>query len=117
MKLLIAGSRSIMSYAQVEKYVDLFFGGFIDEVVSGTARGADQLGEKYAKKHKIKIKRFPADWDLYGPRAGYLRNVKMANYCDAAIIFWDGKSPGSENMIEILKEKGIPYKVVRRVNA
>ena len=44
-------------------------------VVSGAARGADQLGEQYAKVREYELSRFPADWDGLGKKAGYVRNI------------------------------------------
>jgi len=74
------------------------------EIVSGRARGIDILGERYAKENNLKLKLFPADWDQYGKRAGYLRNKQMAEYADALILIWDGKSRGSQMMLELAKQ-------------
>lgn len=107
LKVIIAGSRSITSYELVLRaIIESKF--VIAEVVSGTARGVDRLGERYAKENNLKVKRFPADWDTYGKKAGYLRNMKMADYCDAAIVLWDGSSPGSKSMFDIMKRAGKP---------
>lgn len=106
MKTIIAGSRSITDYEIVKKAIET--SGFtISTVVSGTANGVDKLGEQYAKEKHIKIKKFPADWNTYGKRAGYLRNVQMAEYADACIIVWDGESKGSLHMYNIAMEKGL----------
>ena len=51
----------------------------------------------------------PAQWDLYGRAAGPIRNAQMADYADAAIIIWDGKSPGSLNMIKEVKKVNKPH--------
>lgn len=107
MKVVIAGSRTIEEYKQVAEAVTL--SGFkISEVVSGGARGADQLGEKYALANCIPFKVFFADWDTYGKRAGPIRNSQMAKYADAAIVVWDGKSSGSKNMIEQMSRLNKP---------
>ena len=76
----------------------------IDEIVSGAARGADILGERYGIEHNIPIKRFPADWGKYGKGAGFIRNEQMGNYADYLIAFWDGKSRGTFHMIEYMKK-------------
>ena len=83
----------------------------ITEVVSGTAIGADRLGEKWAIANGIPIKEIPADWNRYGNAAGPMRNKAMAEYADAAIVVWDGKSPGSRNMVENMIRKKKPYYV------
>lgn len=95
MKVIIAGSRGITDYAIVERAIRE--SGFqITEVVSGTARGVDRLGERWAAEHGIPVAPFPADWKI-GKNAGILRNAQMAEYAEAAIIIWDGSSNGSPN--------------------
>jgi len=69
------------------------------EIVSGHANGADKLGERYAKENNLKLTLFPANWDLNGKSAGYIRNYEMAKYADVLIAFWDGKSKGTMDMI------------------
>ena len=77
------------------------------EIVQGGAKGADALGKLYADRHKVKMTEFSANWDLYGKAAGIIRNSEMADYSDACIVFWDGISKGSKNMIETAKKKGL----------
>ena len=78
----------------------------IIRVVSGCARGADQLGEKWAEAHGIPVDRFPADWSKYGKSAGYRRNVEMSEHAQALIAVWNG-SPGTKHMIDIARQKGL----------
>lgn len=80
----------------------------ITEVVSGTAAGADRMGERFARLHGLPIARFPADWERYGKKAGMLRNKEMANYSDGVICVWDGISPGTKGMIDYCKVKLVP---------
>ena len=44
------------------------------------------------------------DWDKYGKSAGYIRNTEMAEAGDILVAFWDGKSKGTEHMINIMKK-------------
>lgn len=106
MKTIIAGSRSITDYnilLQVMEEID--FG--ITEIVSGTAKGTDSLGERYAIENNIPLKKFPADWNKWGKVAGRIRNGQMNMYADALILLWDGKSRGSKHMLEIARERGL----------
>lgn len=115
MKLIIAGSRTFGSglsdFDCMESNL-LDCVGKVDEIVSGTARGADSFGEIWARMHNVPIKKFRPDWDADGKRAGILRNQQMADYADEAFVFWDGKSKGSKNMIEEMKKRGKPVHVV-----
>lgn len=116
-KVIIAGTRDFNDYAFLKKNVDYFLQGINPnneeiEIVSGNARGADKLGERYAKEHNLPVKLFPANWDKYGKRAGYLRNQEMANYSDVLIAFWDEKSKGTKHMIDIAKKQDLTVIVV-----
>lgn len=107
MRVIIAGSRNIEDFNLVLKAVkESKFD--ITEVVCGKASGVDTLGERWGKENSKTVKYFPADWKTYGKKAGYLRNVDMAKYAEAAIIVWDGKSPGSKMMADICKIKNFP---------
>ena len=84
------------------------------EIVSGTARGVDQLGERYALERGLKLKKFPANWDKYGRKAGYLRNKEMAEYARILIAFWDGKSKGTKHMIDLAQKYGV-FIIIERI--
>lgn len=106
MRVIIAGSRSIDNYDLV-KHCIAQSNFTITTVVSGTARGVDKLGERYAKENNIPIKQFYPNWDAYGKSAGYKRNALMAENADALIILIEGNSKGSTHMYNIAKEKGL----------
>ena len=89
-------------------------------IISGHARGADTLGEQFAKEFHLPLVLFPADWDKNGKSAGYARNVDMAKFAiedpnsqGILIAFWDGKSKGTEHMIETAKKRGLEIVVHR----
>lgn len=99
MKTIIAGMRDFHDYNSLLIAVARS-GRVITEVVSGCAKGVDALGEKWGHDHCVPVKKFPADWDKHGKAAGPIRNRQMAEYADALIAIWDGKSRGTKNMIE-----------------
>lgn len=104
MKLLIAGTRTFTDYMLLKESVCNYIRHInpidITMIISGGANGADRLGELFAFKNKIPLKIFNADWKTHGKSAGPIRNALMAEYCDNAIIFWDGESKGTKNMID-----------------
>lgn len=112
MKICIAGSRTLNPTPQEIDYI-LFKHGFlrtdISEVVSGCAKGADKAGEAFADFYQIKKQLFPADWSRLGPAAGPIRNKAMAEYSDGAIIWWDGESKGTKNMVDHLTKFQKPF--------
>ena len=81
-------------------------------IISGGARGADSLGEQYARLRNYPLIVMKADWDKYGKRAGYLRNEDMAKVADAVVCFWDSKSRGTGHMINLTKSIGTPVHVI-----
>ena len=112
MKVIIAGSRSIEDYHYKDLIKMINRSNYdISEIVSGCAIGADRLGEKYANYKSIPIKKMPANWNEYGKVAGHIRNKQMADYADAAIILWDGVSPGTKNMIAHMNKLNKPYQL------
>ena len=109
MKLIIAGSRTFTDYKKLCEVCDQFLQGQTDvEIISGAYyKGADRLGEQYAKERGYEITKLPADWKRFGRAAGPKRNEQMANYADALIAFWDGKSRGTLNMMNIATRLGL----------
>lgn len=112
-KVIVAGGRDFSNYALCKNALDKLYPTTDFDVVSGKARGADTLGERYAKEHGRCIHEFPADWDTYGKRAGYLRNSDMADFADVLVAFWDGSSKGTKHMIDLARRKGLVVHVVR----
>lgn len=129
-KIIIAGSRGFNDFVLLAEKMD-FFTSRLEavEVVSGTASGADTLGERWAKERGHGAKQFPAPWNdiegkpaheikinrqgkPYWHRAGFVRNQQMAEYADSLVAFWDGKSKGTAMMIEIMRKMGKPVRVV-----
>ncbi len=112
-KVIIAGGRNFDDYPKLCQVCDEFLKDQNNvEIVSGAYKGADFLGEKYAAERNHRIKQFPADWKQYGKSAGHKRNVEMAIYADTLIAFWDGKSKGTKNMIDLATQVGLNVKVI-----
>lgn len=107
-RVIIAGSRgfTLEDYDTVENTC-LMSGYWFSTVLSGTAEGVDMLGEEFARRAELPVERYPADWKQYGKRAGFLRNKLMASKADALIAIWDGKSRGTEHMIQAARERGL----------
>ena len=113
MKLIIAGSRTFIDYKKLKETCDLFLQDQTDvEIVSGAYyKGADKLGEQYATEKGFQLTKFPADWKRYKRAAGPKRNQQMANYPDTLVAFWDGKSRGTKNMIELAKSRNLKIEI------
>ena len=108
MKVIIAGGREYGNYPELKAYCDTVLEDIhVDCILSGTARGADSLGEQYATERGHPLERYPADWNTLGKDAGKIRNRDMAENADMLIAFWDGESGGTGNMISIARRLGL----------
>lgn len=117
-RIIIAGGRDFSNYPKLKAHVDKFLETITCPVtiVSGGARGADTLGEQYARECGYPVKRFPANWDKYGKSAGPKRNEEMALYAaeehGVLVAFWDGKSRGTKDMIDRATEYKLEVQVM-----
>lgn len=114
--VIIAGGRDFNDYELLKRKCDYYLSNLDTDniiIISGGARGADSLGERYAKEKGYELDSHPADWNKYGKSAGYRRNKEMVDIASAAICFWNGSSKGTKHTIDLCKEKGIPCKIVR----
>lgn len=123
MKLAVVGSRTFNDYEILWDFIDLFQ---LDkqpghglpskgELISGGAKGADSLAEKYSNEKKfphIPITVFKPDWDKYGKSAGFKRNQQIVDACDMVLAFWDGKSRGTQDTISRAKKAKKPTFIV-----
>lgn len=111
MRVLVCGSRHFKDYKLLEETLDKYK---ISGIISGTARGADSLGEDYAKLHDIPVVRFPALWDTYGRRAGPIRNSQMLKegQPELVVAFRADNSRGTQNMIDQARKAGVKTVVV-----
>ena len=114
-RVIIAGSRDFNNYQLLKEKCDFLLANIKEEIiiVSGTARGADKLGEQYAKEKGYKIDSHPANWDLHGKSAGYIRNEEMAKCSDALIAFWDSVSKGTKHMIDLANKHNLKVCVIK----
>ncbi len=109
MKLAIIGSRDFNNYDFLHDKMDFIAGTYkwnIELVISGGAKGADSLGEQWAKKHAILTKIYYPDWDRYGRSAGFIRNYNIIEDANVVVAFWDGKSKGTKHSIDLAKKQG-----------
>lgn len=111
MKVAVVGSRSFEDYALLKKTLDELYPN-ITLIVSGGARGADSLSEQYAKEEGIRTLIFKPDWEKHGRAAGFIRNRDIVENSDHVVAFWDGKSRGTKNSMDLATKLGKTLKTV-----
>lgn len=123
-RLIVAGSRTFHDYKLAKEKLDRIVFGLQEDypgaqivIISGDAKGADQIGIRYAMERKLPLRRFPAEWNKYGKMAGPMRNAQMMSYAKegipALVSFWDGKSRGTKNMINTADNGRTFVRVIR----
>lgn len=117
MRCIVAGGREFTDAKLLFNTLDKAFGNVLDKltVISGGARGADALGEEWAKSRGVKLVVRKANWDQHGKAAGHIRNEEMitedkATHC---VVFWNGVSKGTKDMFDRSVRHELWIKMVR----
>lgn len=103
MKVAVVGSRGFSDYKLLSETLDKIK---ITMIISGSAKGADTLGEQYAKENNIPTKIFYPDWEKHGKAAGMIRNTDIINEAELVVAFWDQKSNGTRDSIQKAEKAG-----------
>ncbi len=122
-RIIIAGSRTFNDYKLLKESIyNIFKDKHIKKnnvrIISGTANGADKLGERYAQEFNLKLTKMSARWNEFGKSAGYIRNEQMAKYSieddsiGVLVAFWDGISKGTKHMIDLANKHGLEVHIV-----
>lgn len=123
MKLAIVGGRDFKDKILMARWVALIMTANIVEVkdklikydvkiISGGARGADSLGEMFAKIYGCCMAIYKPDWKKHGKAAGFIRNQQIVDNCEIVLAFWDGKSNGTRDTINKAKKAKKPTFIV-----
>ncbi len=114
MKLAIVGSRTFNNYSILCHNVPQG----VTEIVSGGAKGADTLAERFADEHgfpkKIFLPRFQAEPDVgYHPGHYHQRNRQIAEYADHILAFMpQSGSKGTQSTLNHAKRVGTTYTII-----
>jgi YspA, cpYpsA-related SLOG family len=107
MKVLVCGGRDYFDEAAVFRKLDAIHAETpISCVMQGGARGADALGDKWARQNKIPNERYAASWNDYGRAAGPIRNKEMLEKLPALVVAFPG-GVGTKDMVRQAAKAGI----------
>lgn len=110
----VVGTREFNNYPLLKTTLDKITG--IGCIVSGGAKGADTLAEKYAAENALETVIYLPKYDKYGRGAPLKRNEEIVNASDMVVAFWDGKSRGTANTIANARKKGKALTVINYTN-
>lgn len=106
MNIAIVGGRDFNNYDILKNTLQNFIesGNLPSAIVSGGAKGADSLAEKFASEFNLEMIVFQPDYKRFGRGATSIRNTQIIENSDIVFAFWDGKSKGTLDSINKSKK-------------
>jgi hypothetical protein len=120
MKVLVTGGRTFRDRAWLFAGLDLLNSmSTITEIIEGGAPGADTLAANWAiwKKDRTglpKLTAVPAQWDLHGKGAGFIRNGEMAKMRPDVVLACPGGN-GTDHMVRTAQAHGLKVVMLERM--
>jgi hypothetical protein len=114
MKIVVTGDRHWTDRTTVEIVMRLLLPVHDREgltIIAGGAPGLDTIAAEVAEAYGYEVDVFEADWDLYGRKAGPIRNKAMLDTePDFVLAFHDEieKSKGTRNCVKEAEKREIP---------
>lgn len=111
MRVLVCGGRDYSDSNKVNHVLSEYLSEDL-VIIQGDAKGADTLAKEWAKKRIVKCENYPADWDKYGKRAGFIRNVQMLNEGKPELIIAFPGGKGTQMMIKLAKSANVEVREI-----
>jgi len=111
MKYAIVGSQKFSSLHLVESFIKKHL-PIESTVVTGDAEGVDSLVYLLCTELHIPVDPIKAEWTKYGKAAGMIRNPTIIKQADKVLAFWDGKSKGTKNAIDLARKHKKPLLII-----
>lgn len=101
MRVAIVGWRGMKDRKLFDEKLEAFVlqYGNPEMVISGGAKGADTMGEQWAKARGIPTLILKPNWKEHGKAAGLKRNIDIVNACTHMIAFPCDEGSGTQDSI------------------
>lgn len=112
-RILVCGGRAYNDRERVFKILDAAAQALANrhiKIIHGAATGADSLAKLWATERRVNNQAFPADWDIHGKRAGFIRNKQMLDEGKPHVVIAFPGGVGTRMMVQLAKRAGIPVK-------
>lgn len=113
--IAVIGSRTYTNYEELTAILDSLIAAQPERnvsLISGGARGADSLAERYAAAAGITIVVLKPDYVAHGKAAPFIRNKDIIDGCSEVVYFWDGQSRGTKHAVDYAESLGRPLSPV-----
>ncbi len=105
MRVLVCGGRDYSDAETVRQSLDMVRA---TTIITGGARGADELGLKEASRRGTASMVFCADWQKHGKVAGPIRNQQMLDEGKPDLVMAFPGGRGTADMVRRAKNAGVP---------
>ena len=106
-RAIVCGSRDWNDRTKVKVMMGrLQYAGY-QTIIEGEARGADTMARQEALKLGMHVVAMPAKWNVYGKKAGIVRNQAMLDKKPDLVLAFDMGTPGTAHMIAIAKKANV----------
>jgi hypothetical protein len=82
-------------------------------IIEGGANGADTLAREWARLCYHGLVTVPADWQLYGTRAGPIRNQNMLLWAKPDLVLAFPGGPGTADMVRRARVAGVEVREIK----
>lgn len=123
MKIAVVGSRSLGISQEEIDWISYNLDMLIDKnkqptIISGGAKGVDSVAAWYAGVNGLDFCLYKPyhlidSSATYHPRYFFTRNKQIVDNSDQLIVFWDGKSNGTQDVIRYAKKRHKPCMVIQ----
>lgn len=110
MRLLVCGGRNFDDWPLLDRSIRALIAmrSWPEAIISGMARGADEMAADWAKRNAITVLSFPADWEKHGKKAGPIRNQQMLDEGKPDIVLAMPGGRGTADMVARAKKAKVP---------
>jgi len=111
--IVVSGARDWTDRKIVESVLNRF-DAKTSVLIHGDCRGLDKMAGDIAEKLGFEVRKFPAQWDIYGKAAGPIRNIEMLKQNpDIIIVFHENldKSRGTKSFVNSAIKMGLLSKM------
>lgn len=107
-RVLICGGRDFSNYALLHATLTkLDIERVFTSVITGGARGADDLGRMWAHRRAIPVTEYPANWTKHGKAAGPIRNQLMLDEAKPDLVVAFPGGAGTADMVRRARQAGV----------
>jgi UDP-N-acetylmuramoylalanine-D-glutamate ligase len=112
MRVLVCGGRDYDDKTLMFKVLDSL--PKITLLIAGDAKGADQMAHYWAAMREVTSKKYAAEWRVYGPAAGPIRNQVMLERGKPELVVAFPGGRGTADMVSRAKKAGVKVMFIDR---